>query len=107
MLEKKTPQLSSRFTYRKELQEHSILAIAKLEFEDSVGSHLCNCRQSSGLEIFAKPSHKGRWSGGSRSGKVGQVAAKSIFYQQLLLVIWLGEFEEQNLGGQVVDVCES
>lgn len=88
---KKTPQLSNRLAYRKKLQEHSILAIAKLEFENSVGSHLCNRRQSSGLEIFAKPSYKGRWSGGSRSGKVGQVAAKSIFYEQLLLVIWFGE----------------
>jgi hypothetical protein len=80
-LRKKTPQLSSCFTYRKELQEHSILAIAKLKFENSVGPHLRNSRQSSGLEIFAKPGYKGGRRGGSRSGKVSQVAAKSIFYQ--------------------------
>lgn len=39
-----------------------------------------------------------------RARKVGQMAAEARFDQELLLVVGLGEFEEQNLGGEVVDV---
>ena len=36
--------------------------------------------------------------------KVGQVAAEAGFDQELLLVVGFGEFEEQDLGREVVDV---
>lgn len=94
-------------TYGEELQEQTVLAIAELELEDSVGSHLRNGRQPPGLEIFAQPSDKGGRRRRSGPGEVGQVAAEAIVDQQLLLVIGFGEFEEQDLGGEVIDVRES
>ena len=39
-----------------------------------------------------------------RARKVGQMAAEARLDQELLLVVGLGEFEEQDLGGEVVDV---
>lgn len=39
-----------------------------------------------------------------RARKVGQMTAEARLDQELLLVVGLGELEEQDLGGEVVDV---
>jgi hypothetical protein len=94
----------TRGTYSEELQKQSVLPIAKLKLEDSVGSNLGYCRQPPGLEELSKPSDK---CGGGRSccsSKLGQVAAKAGINDELLLVIGLRELEEKDLGGEVVDV---
>lgn len=82
--------------YRKELEEQSILAIAELKFKDTVCADLRDRREPPCLEGLAQACDKGRGSGGGGSCKLGQMAAKASIDDELLLVIRLGELEQED-----------
>lgn len=91
-------------THRKELKEEAILAVAELQLEDPVCPDLDDRGDFPRSEELAQASDKGRGGGGGSAGKLGQMASKARVDNELLLAGGLGELEEQDLRGQVVDV---
>jgi hypothetical protein len=94
-------------TYSKELQEHAVLAIAELKFENSIGAHLSNCRQPSGLEKLPEARNEYRRSRGSCTCELRQVATESSINNKLLLVVGFRKLEEKDFGRKVVYIGES
>jgi hypothetical protein len=92
---------------REELEEQSVLAIAELELEDAIGADLGDAGQAPRLEELAEAGAESRGGGSRRAGEVGQVAAEARVDKELLLDIGLRELEQQDAGGEVVDVSES
>lgn len=94
-------------TYRKELQEHAILAITELKFEDSIGAHLSDCRQPSGLKKLPETRNEYRGSRGGRACELRQVTTKSGINNKLLLIVGFRKLEKKNFGRKVVYIRES
>ena len=97
----------SGVSYRKELQEESITTIAELKLQYPVSPNLRHRCQSPRLEELAQARNELRGGGGRSPDEVGQVASESGVNDHLLLVVGLSELDEQDLGGQVVDVRDA
>jgi hypothetical protein len=95
------------WSYREKLQEELVLPIAELKLKDTIRAHLRNLGQPSRLEELAQACDEDGRRGGCRSGEVREVAAKAGIDEELLLVVGLGELEQQDLRGEVVDICQS
>jgi hypothetical protein len=93
--------------YREELEKQSVLPIAELELENAIGADLRHRCHPPRLQVFSKSGDERGGRGGSSPTKLGQMSAESGVDDKLLLVVGLCEFEEQNLGGEVVDVRDA
>ena len=71
------------------------MAIAELELDDPVSPNLRNSGHPSCLEKLSKASDKRRRRCGSGAGEIGEMASKAGIDDELLLVVGLGESEEE------------
>lgn len=90
-----------------ELEVYPIQPIAKLKLDYSVGSYLRDGGKTAGLEDLAQFLYEDGGRGGGGAFKVCQMTSKAGVYEELFLVVGLGELEEKDLGGQVVDVVQA
>lgn len=63
--------------------------------------------KTAGLEDLAQFLYEDGGRGGGGACKVCQMASEAGVYEELLLVVGLSELEEEDLGGQVVDVVQA
>mgnify|MGYP007026586870 CR=1 FL=1 len=90
-----------------ELEEQVVLAVGELNVDDAVGADLGDRRDSSGTEVLSQASDKGRGSSGRGSSKGCKVASETRVDNQLFALLGFGELEEEDAGGEVVDVGEA
>lgn len=83
------------------------MTVAEGEFEDTVSSDLGDRRHPPCLQVFSKAADEARGRRGGGSREVGQVASEARFDDELLLVVGLGELEEEDLGGEVIDIGDT
>lgn len=83
------------------------MPIAELELQNAIGANLRHRCHPPRLQELSKPGDECGGRGGSSPAKLGQMGAKSGIDDKLLLIVGLCEFEEQDLGGEVVDVGDA
>ncbi len=89
---------------REELEVEPVRSVAELEFDDAIGADLSDRGDPPGLEELSQTDDEGTRGGCGSSRKIGQVAAESGVYEELLLAVRLGKLEEEDLGAEIVDV---
>jgi len=89
------------------LKEESILAVGKGDFNDTIGAYLADGCDSPGAKEFAQASDERRGRSGGCTRKSSEVGAETGVDDELLAVLWFGEFQEEDSRGEVVDVGET
>jgi len=92
---------------RIELQEQAVLPVRERDLDDPIGAHLAHGRDTAGSQELAQSGDERRRRGGGRARESGQVRAEAGVDDELFAALGFGELEEEDSGGEVVDIGEA
>jgi hypothetical protein len=78
------------------LEEEPILAVGEGNFNDTVGAYLADGGNSPGAKELAQAGDERRGRRGGGAGKGSEVGAETGVDDELLAMLWFGEFEEED-----------
>ena len=92
---------------RVKLQKQPVLPVGERDLNDAISPNLADRSNPTSAEELAQAGDERRRRGGGGARESGQVRAETGVDDELFAALGFGELEEEDAGGEVVDVGEA